>query len=225
MKEILCYGDSNTWGFTPGTGARYPYAVRWPGALGALLGSGCRITENGVNGRTTVFNDPDFPCRNGKTGLGYALCAGKPFDLVILMLGTNDLKFTDAAGAARGAAELVALLQNANARFPGATAVFPQGAKILLGFAVAHRRKCCIRGTLFQPGPNRCALRRSTGPQRRKRGYPFSTRHAARSLLLWRAPICCRKAMQRLRGRWRKRCGRFFPKWAHNPENKPPVAL
>ena len=102
MKEILCYGDSNTWGFTPTTGARYPYAVRWPGALGALLGSGCRITENGVNGRTTVFNDPDFPCRNGKTGLGYALCAGKPFDLVILMLGTNDLKearvsFLDAA--------------------------------------------------------------------------------------------------------------------------------
>ena len=132
MKEILCYGDSNTWGFTPTTGARYPYAVRWPGVLGALLGSGCRITENGVNGRTTVFNDPDFPCRNGKTGLGYALCAGKPFDLVILMLGTNDLKFTDAAGAARGAAELVALLQNANARFPGATAVFPRGAKILL---------------------------------------------------------------------------------------------
>jgi lysophospholipase L1-like esterase len=122
MKEILCYGDSNTWGFTPATGARYPYAVRWPGVLGALLGSGCRITENGVNGRTTVFNDPDFPCRNGKTGLGYALCAGKPFDLVILMLGTNDLKFTDAAGAARGAAELVALLQNANARFPAQSA-------------------------------------------------------------------------------------------------------
>ena len=148
MKEILCYGDSNTWGFTPTTGARYPYAVRWPGALGALLGSGCRITENGVNGRTTVFNDPDFPCRNGKTGLGYALCAGKPFDLVILMLGTNDLKFTDAAGAARGAAELVALLQNANAR----DGRFPAGSEDPPRFAVAHRRKCRIRGTLFQPG-------------------------------------------------------------------------
>lgn len=81
MKEILCYGDSNTWGFTPTTGARYPYAVRWPGVLGALLGSGCRITENGVNGRTTVFNDPDFPCRNGKQGWAMRFAPENPSTL------------------------------------------------------------------------------------------------------------------------------------------------
>lgn len=149
MKEILCYGDSNTWGFTPGTGARYPYAVRWPGALAGLLGSGFHITENGVNGRTTVRDDPDFPCRNGLTGLGYALCAGKPFDLVILMLGTNDLKFTDAAGAASGAAELIRLLQSANARFPGAMPVFPHGPEVLLVSPIHIGENAASEGRFF----------------------------------------------------------------------------
>ena len=132
MKRILCYGDSNTWGFIPGTGERYPADVRWPGVLAALLGRGVHVVENGINGRTTAIDDPGYPCRNGKEGLGYALLAEKPFDLVILMLGTNDLKLTDAAGAARGAGELIALLQGANERFPGRTPVFPGKPEILL---------------------------------------------------------------------------------------------
>ena len=149
MKTILCYGDSNTWGFTPGTGARYPKEVRWPGRLEALLGPGFQVEENGLNGRTTVYDDPDLPCRNGKAGLGYALCAGKPFDLVILMLGTNDLKYTDASGAARGAAELVALLQEANLRFPGSTAVFPHGPRVLLISPVTIRENAVPEGPFF----------------------------------------------------------------------------
>ena len=103
MKRILCYGDSNTWGFIPGTGERYPADVRWPGVLAALLGRGVHVVENGINGRTTAIDDPGYPCRNGKEGLGYALLAEKPFDLVILMLGTNELKLEGGVGADRGA--------------------------------------------------------------------------------------------------------------------------
>ena len=62
MKTILCYGDSNTWGCIPLTGAhpprRYGPAQRWPGVLRRELGNGFWIVEEGLNGRTTVWDDP-----------------------------------------------------------------------------------------------------------------------------------------------------------------------
>lgn len=98
MKRILCYGDSNTWGCIPGVYARYPEAARWTGIMAKQLGDGYRIHEDGINGRSTVWNDPENPCRNGLAGIGYALYRSKPLDLVIVMLGTNDLNYTDANG-------------------------------------------------------------------------------------------------------------------------------
>ena len=58
MKTVLCYGDSNTYGYNPVNGLRYPQDVRWPGKLQSLLGNGYQIIEEGCNGRTTVFDDP-----------------------------------------------------------------------------------------------------------------------------------------------------------------------
>jgi lysophospholipase L1-like esterase len=97
MKTILCYGDSNTWGYDPASSSlpyprRHPLEIRWTGRLAKALGDGYRIVEEGVNGRTTVRDDPMAPGRNGKEGLVIALEAHKPIDLVVLMLGTNDLK-------------------------------------------------------------------------------------------------------------------------------------
>jgi lysophospholipase L1-like esterase len=93
MSTILCYGDSNTWGYIPGSGQRYPRHQRWPGVLQTLLGSGFVVIEEGLNSRTTVLDDPT---RNpGKNGLHYlrpCLDSHAPLDLVLLMLGTNDLK-------------------------------------------------------------------------------------------------------------------------------------
>ena len=57
MKEILCFGDSNTHGYMPGLGTRYPYDVRWPGVLARLLGAEYHIVEEGMDGRTTAFED------------------------------------------------------------------------------------------------------------------------------------------------------------------------
>ncbi len=131
MKNILCYGDSNTWGYTPGTGVRYAPNVRWTGVLQKNLGSEYRIIEDGQNARTSVYEDMWSPWRCGKDTLPATLIAQKPLDLLILSLGTNDLKFTDANGAARGAEVLVNLVHMVQARRESSL-VFPNGVRVLL---------------------------------------------------------------------------------------------
>jgi len=92
MKTILCYGDSNTWGWSPATLDRYAPNVRWPGVLWGELGSEFHIVEEGLPGRTTVWDDPIEHGCNGKSYLGPCLATHSPVDIVIIMLGTNDLK-------------------------------------------------------------------------------------------------------------------------------------
>ena len=91
--QILCFGDSNTWGYIPVAAGRYPRNVRWPGALRERLGAGFDVVEEGQSGRTTTWDDPlEGGNKNGLRYLSACLESHKPLDLVILMLGTNDLK-------------------------------------------------------------------------------------------------------------------------------------
>jgi lysophospholipase L1-like esterase len=92
MINILCYGDSNTWGCIPETFQRYEFDTRWPGVMQNTLGKEYHIYENALNGRTTVFEDFIEEGRNGKDGLPITLEINGPLDLVIFMLGTNDMK-------------------------------------------------------------------------------------------------------------------------------------
>ena len=92
MKHILCYGDSNTFGTDPVRGGRHPYEVRWTGALQRLLGGNYRVIEEGCGGRTTVFEDQLSYGRNGLKTLVPCIASHNPLDLIIIMLGTNDLK-------------------------------------------------------------------------------------------------------------------------------------
>jgi lysophospholipase L1-like esterase len=93
MKNILCFGDSNTWGYIPGTEMeRFAFEKRWPGILQAKLGADYHIIEEGLCGRTTAFDDPTFLDRNGAKHLPMLLDSHMPLDIVIIMLGTNDLK-------------------------------------------------------------------------------------------------------------------------------------
>ena len=92
MKTILCYGDSNTFGLMPDLKNRYPYPERWTGILQRTLGDEYRVIEEGLGGRTTVWDDPVEEHKNGKTYLLPCLESHRPIDLVVLMLGTNDLK-------------------------------------------------------------------------------------------------------------------------------------
>lgn len=90
-KTIMCYGDSNTWGCSP-LGGRHEEDTRWTGVLSNLLGDGYKVYEQGLNGRTTVFDDPFIDERNGKKFFVAACKTCYPLDLIIVMLGTNDLK-------------------------------------------------------------------------------------------------------------------------------------
>lgn len=92
MRTILCYGDSNTWGYVPGSGDRFAPDHRWPGVLRAGLGSSYHVIEEGLNGRTTVWDDPIEGHKNGMTYLLPCLESHRPVNLVVLMLGSNDLK-------------------------------------------------------------------------------------------------------------------------------------
>lgn len=93
-KRILCIGDSNTWGYIPGSGERYEKNVRWTGKLAQTLGENYEVIEEGMNGRTTAFTDKIEP---GTAALDYlypCLISQFPLDYIIVMLGTNDTKDT-----------------------------------------------------------------------------------------------------------------------------------
>jgi len=92
MAVIVAYGDSNTWGYDPASGERFGPQVRWTGAVAQRLGAPHKIIEEGLNGRTTVHDDPFEPHRNGLTYLAPCLLSHAPLDLIILALGCNDLK-------------------------------------------------------------------------------------------------------------------------------------
>jgi lysophospholipase L1-like esterase len=94
-KTVLCFGDSLTWGFDPRGGAafrRYGIAERWTCRLGTELGGGYHLIEAGLNGRTTVFDDPVLGGMSGLADLANTLKSHMPVDLLVLMLGSNDVK-------------------------------------------------------------------------------------------------------------------------------------
>ena len=92
-KRIVCFGDSNTWGYDKvHDGARFPEEVRWTGRLAGMLGPDYTVIEEAQNGRTTVWDDP---VGNRMAGIKYlwpCMESHSPFDLIIIMLGTNDAK-------------------------------------------------------------------------------------------------------------------------------------
>lgn len=94
MYVVLCYGDSNTYGRDAVTKGRLERNIRWPGVLQQLLGEEYYVIEEGLNGRTTVWDDPvrGHNKRNGSLYLLPCLESHSPVDMVILMLGTNDCK-------------------------------------------------------------------------------------------------------------------------------------
>lgn len=90
--RVLCYGDSNTWGYNASTKLRFPPEIRWTGLLAEKLGDRYVIIEEGQNGRTTVWDDPVEGEKNGLRYLEPCLESQKQLDFVALMLGSNDLK-------------------------------------------------------------------------------------------------------------------------------------
>ena len=93
MQNILCFGDSNTWGYNPATKERYPWGVRWTSKLQEKLRSrDIKIIEQGLCGRTTIYEDISRPDKRGIDTLYTIFEEFDQIDSVIIMLGTNDCK-------------------------------------------------------------------------------------------------------------------------------------
>lgn len=122
-KVVVCFGDSNTWGADPTGAGRFAPDVRWTGVLQAELGSDYKIIEEGLNGRTTNIDDIIEEDRNGRRQLPPLLESHRPFDLIVIMLGTNDLKTRNnrsASDIAQSASKLADLARKSACGIDGA---------------------------------------------------------------------------------------------------------
>ena len=90
MKTILCYGDSNTYGYNPHNNGRYVKELRWTTILAKLLGEDYDVIAEGLNGRTTAYNREGEDVKNGLVHYRTIYGSHRPVDIIIFMLGTND---------------------------------------------------------------------------------------------------------------------------------------
>jgi len=118
MKTVLCFGDSNMWGFIPASlRERYPFPDRIPDAIQTILGAHFKVIGEALSGRMTAFDDPMNEDRNARKQLPFLLETHRPLDLIAIMLGTNDLKRymnLRALDSALGLNALIDLVENAN---------------------------------------------------------------------------------------------------------------
>ncbi len=128
-RRIVCFGDSNTWGYDPATEERFEEETRWTGLLEQMLGPGWRIVEEGQNGRTIATDSPSDGEKNGLQYIIPCIESHKPFDLLIIMLGTNDFKRKFGYTARDVGKEMERMLEKADSYFRYRMAVPP---KILL---------------------------------------------------------------------------------------------
>ena len=154
-KHIVCFGDSNTHGYRADPadcadgGCRFNEEERWPCLLAKALGPDYLVLEEGLSGRTTAFPDPDEPGLSGLDAISMVLRTHEPVDLLIIMLGTNDLKqcfHLDGTGITQGLKWLVAEARN--------TPCWAEGKPSILVVAPPHVREA-IRSHPFyeQMGP------------------------------------------------------------------------
>ncbi len=168
MKHILCFGDSNMWGYDHstydpalGSGLRMDFDTRWPGIVQNNLGNQYRIIEDALNGRTIMVDDPYFSGRIGKDSLQVALDAHAPLDMVVFQLGVNELKHMfnlNAGMIALGMERLVLMAKEAKYGYtaPKILLIAPHPVKkhiedMIFGFSfgVLAYEKSCQLGALY----------------------------------------------------------------------------
>lgn len=125
-KHILCLGDSNTHGYCADPadcadgGIRFNEEERWTCRLQAALGPDYLVTEEGLSGRTTVFVDPLHESMDALSVLYPLLKSHEFLDLLVIMLGTNDVKERFGVNAVCIGLGMERLLQRARASIAGA---------------------------------------------------------------------------------------------------------
>lgn len=198
-RTVLCFGDSNTYGSIPGVaGGRYDREIRWSGVLARELGDGWRVIEEGLPGRTTVFDDPLSPYRRAADYLPPCLGSHAPLDVAIIFLGTNDLKARFAAGPTDIAGGLAVLAQTALASTPHVLLLgLPRlGAELSPSSPAPRRRRPACR---------------SASPRRPPRSEPASsTSRTSRPIPTWPGSTSSPPGMRRSGTRWRSTLSACF---------------
>lgn len=92
MKKILCYGDSNTFGYNPEDGSRFDEITRWTGQLQKNLGVEHVVINEGVCDRTGFVNNPKGLLYSAQRHLPKMLTETEDVNLFVIALGTNDLQ-------------------------------------------------------------------------------------------------------------------------------------
>lgn len=134
VATIVCFGDSNTWGCPPyaniaQTPDRIPHERRWAQIMGRALPGPVQIIEEGLSGRTTVFDDPiEGIHKNGSRTLIPVIESHAPMDLLIIMLGTNDFKDQFSITAFNSARGMLTLIQMVKGHF----ALVERGPEVLI---------------------------------------------------------------------------------------------
>merc|ERR1712000_570187 len=182
-RTIVCYGDSNTWGFDPATAGRFPRKERWTGVLQALLSDEKHkaddfyVVEEGLNARTTVFDDPVGPAFgmyscNGRKALPPILHSHKPVDLVVLALGVNDLKRHFAVSPGQIALAVKSLVKDIQAHSIG-----PDNAEgvpvIVCGPPRCSETSTCLAWGFEGCGSRSIALTKELDAMCKEEGLPF----------------------------------------------------
>jgi lysophospholipase L1-like esterase len=134
LTTIVCFGDSNTWGCPPyaniaQTPDRIPSERRWAQVMGRAISAPVQIIEEGLSGRTTVFDDPiEGVHKNGARTLIPLIESHAPMDLLIIMLGTNDFKDQFSITAFNSARGVLTLIQMVKGHF----ALVERGPEVLI---------------------------------------------------------------------------------------------
>jgi lysophospholipase L1-like esterase len=163
-RRILCFGDSNTWGFVPVAtppSSRFGREQRWPHVMASALGFAVEVIEEALNGRTTDAADPLLPVGGASAdGLAYlpaALASHLPLDLVIIMLGTNDVKphlGRTAPRIAHGAKKLIDCVRTLDG---GVGSTYPNPRTLLIAPAPLGRLSAAFE-EMFAGGHAKTAL-------------------------------------------------------------------
>jgi lysophospholipase L1-like esterase len=162
MKTILCYGDSNVWGSvandteTDAPSLRYGEHVRWTSVLADTLSADYRVIEEGLCGRTTIYHIPAEAYKQGDVYLLPCLMSHRPLDLVVMMLGTNDLRLVyqaDREHLEKGITRLVDIVKDCPACGTGAVA-----PKILLVSPILITRPTGRKDYFIARGGDECMV-------------------------------------------------------------------
>ena len=126
-RTVVLFGDSNTWGYVPGSnGQRFPREVRWPARLADALGPEWDVIAEGLNGRTATIDSPWSEGRNGLPYLLPCLQSHAPVDVLVIYLGTNDVGYgLTPYNIARCVGRLVRVARSAEAGDPHVIVICP----------------------------------------------------------------------------------------------------